>query len=127
VKDILSEFQVPVIFITAFPSVLLTGERPEPTFLITKPFQRSTVKARSPRPCSSTRRRAGLRQEPAVLQRALLGKFRIEKDERRMDGHEPYRKDRRSAPAHAAHDALHPPISLAVVVDHFRHLLLVWR
>ena len=45
VKDILQEFQVPVIFITAFPERLLTGERPEPTFLITKPFQRSTVKA----------------------------------------------------------------------------------
>jgi len=45
VKDILGEFSVPVIFITAFPERLLTGERPEPTFLITKPFQRSTVKA----------------------------------------------------------------------------------
>ncbi len=45
VKDILAEFQVPVIFITAFPERLLTGERPEPTFLITKPFQRATVKA----------------------------------------------------------------------------------
>jgi CheY-like chemotaxis protein/DNA-directed RNA polymerase specialized sigma24 family protein len=45
VKDILAEFTVPVIFITAFPERLLTGERPEPTFLITKPFQRSTVKA----------------------------------------------------------------------------------
>jgi hypothetical protein len=36
---------VPVIFITAFPERLLTGERPEPTFLITKPFQPETVKA----------------------------------------------------------------------------------
>jgi CheY-like chemotaxis protein len=45
VKDILAEFNVPVIFITAFPERLLTGERPEPTFLITKPFQRTTVKA----------------------------------------------------------------------------------
>ena len=45
VKDIMAKFQVPVIFITAFPERLLTGERPEPTFLITKPFQRSTVKA----------------------------------------------------------------------------------
>ena len=45
VKDILAQFEVPVIFITAFPERLLTGERPEPTFLITKPFQRSTVKA----------------------------------------------------------------------------------
>ena len=45
VKEILAEFSVPVIFITAFPERLLTGERPEPTFLITKPFQRATVKA----------------------------------------------------------------------------------
>ena len=45
VKDILTALNVPVIFITAFPERLLTGERPEPTFLITKPFERSTVKA----------------------------------------------------------------------------------
>jgi DNA-directed RNA polymerase specialized sigma24 family protein len=45
VKDILKAIDVPVIFITAFPERLLTGERPEPTFLITKPFQPETVKA----------------------------------------------------------------------------------
>jgi len=45
VKEILSFMEVPVIFITAFPERLLTGERPEPTFLITKPFQPETVKA----------------------------------------------------------------------------------
>ncbi len=45
VKDILVRYDVPVIFITAFPERLLTGERPEPTFLITKPFQPETVKA----------------------------------------------------------------------------------
>jgi len=45
VKDIFARFQVPVIFITAYPERLLTGERPEPTFLITKPFLPSTVKA----------------------------------------------------------------------------------
>lgn len=43
VKDILSEMSVPVIFITAFPERLLTGERPEPTYLITKPFEPETV------------------------------------------------------------------------------------
>ncbi|MAK62242.1 MAG: response regulator [Ponticaulis sp.] len=43
--DILEKFDVPVIFITAFPERLLTGERPEPTYLISKPFQESTVKA----------------------------------------------------------------------------------
>jgi DNA-directed RNA polymerase specialized sigma24 family protein len=45
VKDILATYSVPVIFITAFPERLLTGEKPEPAFLITKPFQRDTVKA----------------------------------------------------------------------------------
>jgi CheY-like chemotaxis protein/DNA-directed RNA polymerase specialized sigma24 family protein len=45
VKDILANFSVPVIFITAFPERLLTGERPEPTFLITKPYDPTTVKA----------------------------------------------------------------------------------
>ena len=45
VREMLAEHPVPVIFITAFPERLLTGERPEPTFLITKPFQTATVKA----------------------------------------------------------------------------------
>ena len=45
VNEILTSFQVPVIFITAFPERLLTGVRPEPTFLIAKPFQPDTVKA----------------------------------------------------------------------------------
>ncbi len=44
VQDILGDIDVPVIFITAFPERLLTGERPEPAFLITKPFQHSSVK-----------------------------------------------------------------------------------
>ncbi|MGC1469259.1 MAG: response regulator [Sphingorhabdus sp.] len=43
VKDILSSMSVSVIFITAFPERLLTGERPEPTYLITKPFEPETV------------------------------------------------------------------------------------
>ena len=45
VNDMLASFQVPVIFITAYPDRLLTGERPEPAFLITKPYQPDTVKA----------------------------------------------------------------------------------
>lgn len=45
VDDILSAFDVPVIFITAYPESLLTGTRPEPTFLITKPYREETVKA----------------------------------------------------------------------------------
>lgn len=45
VKDILGMFNVPVIFITAFPDRLLTGERPEPTFLITKPYSPDMVRA----------------------------------------------------------------------------------
>src|SRR6201996_4072727 len=42
---ILNDFDIPVIFITAYPERLLTGERPEPTYLITKPFSRDTVRA----------------------------------------------------------------------------------
>lgn len=45
VDDILKIGTVPVIFITAYPERLLTGERTEPTYLITKPFQESTVRA----------------------------------------------------------------------------------
>lgn len=45
VNDILGEFSVPVIFITAYPEKLLTGDRPEPTYLVTKPFLESAVKA----------------------------------------------------------------------------------
>lgn len=45
VDDILKLVDVPVIFITAYPERLLTGDRPEPTYLITKPFQEATVRA----------------------------------------------------------------------------------
>ncbi len=45
VNEILSSISVPVIFITAFPERLLTGDKPEPAFLITKPFQPEAVKA----------------------------------------------------------------------------------
>jgi DNA-directed RNA polymerase specialized sigma24 family protein len=45
VNDILNTHHIPVIFITAFPERLLTGERPEPTFLVTKPFNPDMVKA----------------------------------------------------------------------------------
>lgn len=45
VNEILRTLSLPVIFVTAFPQRLLTGTRPEPTFLITKPFQPQNVKA----------------------------------------------------------------------------------
>ena len=45
VDDILAIGSVPVIFITAYPERLLTGDRPEPTYLVTKPFQEQTVRA----------------------------------------------------------------------------------
>ena len=43
--EILKSIDLPVIFITAYPERLLTGDRPEPAFLITKPFQPEAVKA----------------------------------------------------------------------------------
>lgn len=45
VDDILGISAMPVIFITAYPERLLTGDRPEPTYLVTKPFQEATVRA----------------------------------------------------------------------------------
>lgn len=45
VNEILQGFEVPVIFITAFPERLLTGQRAEPTFLLTKPFDVNMVRA----------------------------------------------------------------------------------
>lgn len=46
VNDILAQFDdIPVIFITAFPERLLTGKRPEPAFLITKPYVEDQVRS----------------------------------------------------------------------------------
>lgn len=45
VQEILTDLKVPVIFITAFPERLLTGDRPEPAFLLTKPYQPATLRA----------------------------------------------------------------------------------
>ena len=45
VNELLQDFEVPVIFITAYPERYLTGERPEPTFLIPKPFDPTMVSA----------------------------------------------------------------------------------
>lgn len=46
VNDILAQFgNIPVIFITAFPERLLTGERPEPAFMINKPYTEEQVRS----------------------------------------------------------------------------------
>jgi CheY-like chemotaxis protein len=45
VNEILGAQEVPVIFITGFPELFLTGQAPEPAFLITKPFTADSVKA----------------------------------------------------------------------------------
>ncbi len=45
VTEILRSFDIPIIFVTAYPERLLTGERPEPTYLITKPFLPETIQA----------------------------------------------------------------------------------
>jgi CheY-like chemotaxis protein len=45
VNEICGESSVPVIFITSYPERFLTGLRPEPAFLIPKPFQLAFVAA----------------------------------------------------------------------------------
>jgi len=45
VNEILPQLSVPVIFVTAYPEKLLTGTKPEPTFLIRKPFRPDALRA----------------------------------------------------------------------------------
>ena len=46
VADILARSpELPVIFITAYPERLLTGDKPEPTYLLSKPFHEDAVRA----------------------------------------------------------------------------------
>lgn len=45
VNEILGEFSTPVIFVTAYPERFLTGEPPEPAFLVAKPFSVESLKA----------------------------------------------------------------------------------
>ena len=46
VNELLQTFpETPVIFITAFPERLLTGDRPEPAFLISKPYTEEQVRS----------------------------------------------------------------------------------
>ena len=46
VNDILAHHgDIPVIFITAFPERLLTGDKPEPAFLISKPYTEEQVRS----------------------------------------------------------------------------------
>jgi len=46
VNEILtSASDIPVIFITAYPERLLTGDRPEPAFVITKPYSEAQVQS----------------------------------------------------------------------------------
>jgi CheY-like chemotaxis protein len=45
VNEILPMHSAPVIFVTAFPERLLTGTKPEPTFLVRKPFSAEALRA----------------------------------------------------------------------------------
>lgn len=45
VNELLQRISIPVIFITAYPERLLTGARPEPTFLVSKPYSADLLKA----------------------------------------------------------------------------------
>jgi RNA polymerase sigma factor (sigma-70 family) len=43
-QRILQRFDVPVVFVTAFSEMLLTGGRLEPAFVVAKPFEEETLK-----------------------------------------------------------------------------------
>ena len=66
VRDILADLDVPVIFVTAFPERLLTGERLEPTYLITKPFEPPALTATIAQALMFHRESAGLSDSVAA-------------------------------------------------------------
>ena len=45
VDEIMSFGKRPVVFVTAFPKRLLTGEKPEPAFMVPKPFSPKAIRA----------------------------------------------------------------------------------
>ncbi|ASC07092.1 regulator [Acetobacter pasteurianus] len=58
VAEITSSFNVPVIYVTAYPERLLTGETMEPSFVITKPFDPLTLAVATYQAVSSARTQA---------------------------------------------------------------------
>lgn len=58
VAEITSSFNVPVIYVTAYPERLLTGETIEPSFVITKPFDPLTLAVATYQAVSSARTQA---------------------------------------------------------------------
>ncbi len=78
VNELLASFTVPVIFITAYPDRFLTGLRPEPAFLISKPYEQSCgVGNRQPGPifrtqCGASKAAGGRLIAPA---QAASGEF----------------------------------------------------
>ena len=67
VNELLKTFEVPVIFITAYPERFLTGERPEPAFLIAKPFQPAMVSAIASQALFFSRNAQNRGRSPAAL------------------------------------------------------------
>ncbi|NJO36730.1 MAG: response regulator [Rhizobiales bacterium] len=43
-RDILQQYEVPIVFVTGFPERLLTGEGLEPAFVVAKPFKEDGLK-----------------------------------------------------------------------------------
>jgi CheY-like chemotaxis protein/DNA-directed RNA polymerase specialized sigma24 family protein len=69
VAGILTTANVPVIFVTGFPEALLTGERPEPAFVVTKPFDPEVLTATIGQALSVTPREPSRRQAAAGARR----------------------------------------------------------
>lgn len=58
--DIATMLEIPVIFITAFPQLLLRGGKGEPAYLIEKPFRTASVRAMVARALEHSRSRSRL-------------------------------------------------------------------
>src|SRR4029079_19207321 len=82
VNELLKTFEVPVIFITAYPERFLTGERPEPAFLIAKPFQPATVSA--------------------VISQVLFFERKAKRPQRRVSAQDPQSREQKTRAHHRA-------------------------
>lgn len=67
VNEILGAFATPVIFVTAYPERFLTGEPPEPAFLVAKPFSVDSLKAVISQALFFDRRSSRRRPRPASV------------------------------------------------------------
>ena len=71
VEKIMKFSKVPVIFVTGFPEAFLTGDKIEPAFLLTKPFDPEALTATISQALAVGRKGAPRKRKPAAKRRSV--------------------------------------------------------